>query len=78
MARIQVPQQEGEIVINRGGDARLVFEVTDGHVEVPDEDSADFVRDVEGAVIVAPQSTGNGGKGNSSTFAQSSAGAPPA
>ena len=54
MAKVNVPQQDGEISISFAGDDPIVFEVANGTVEVPDDQVTSFLARVNGAELETP------------------------
>jgi hypothetical protein len=52
MTTVSVSQQEGEVVLTKPGDAPIVYTITKGKADVPDEDVAHFLNNVPGSQIV--------------------------
>lgn len=57
MARVNVPQSEGEIVINTGDAEPLTYRVTDGHITVKADDLPLVLAHVDGATEAKPASS---------------------
>lgn len=58
MARVKVPQNEGEIVLSTGDeDSALRYSVTDGHITVKADDLPLVLAHVDGATEAKPAST---------------------
>jgi DUF4097 and DUF4098 domain-containing protein YvlB len=53
MAKIRVPQKSGEIRVSRDGNDAVVYEVTNGSIEIDDADVDHFLKVVEGSELVA-------------------------
>lgn len=57
MARVKVPQSEGEIVLSTGGEEPLRYRVTDGHITVRADDLPLVLANVDGATEAKPASS---------------------
>lgn len=52
MAKVRVPQKDGEITFSRQGDEPRTYRVTDGEVTVAQADLDRFLRAIPGAEVV--------------------------
>lgn len=57
MAKVSVPQRDGEIVIARAGDEPKTYKVTDGTVTVAADDLEHFLAHVDGSKPEGGQSS---------------------
>lgn len=57
MARVTVPQNDGEIVISTGDKEPLRYRVTDGHITVKADDLPLVLANVDGATEAKPASS---------------------
>lgn len=73
MARVSVPQQDGEVRVSVNGDPPVVFNVVDGVVEVPDTDKAvllsHVIPEAEVVEVDAPPSAEVPGAGATAAMA---------
>ena len=51
MTAVSVSQQDGEIVLTKPGDPAIVYPVTKGVVDVPEDEVGDFLSTIPGAEI---------------------------
>lgn len=56
MAKVKVPQADGEILVSVAGDPPRLYKVAAGHTEVEDEELEFFLAHVEGSQMAGSPS----------------------
>lgn len=52
MTAVSVSQQDGEIILTKAGDTPIVYPVSKGSVDVPENELSDFLTSVSGSAVV--------------------------